>query len=313
MVAFEEKGSAAYSGKDDGIGSEALVRRGPSDLSTAQPEWTVDALESALLRAFPAEDAESWDRTGLVVGERACPVTKVAFALDPTVSAIREAADRGANVLVTHHPPFLAAPDSFAPENSVALSPGAGVYAAIRYGVALMCFHTALDVSPAAARVLPGMLGLSYTGKVVEPVRVGDDGVQKGYGQLSEASFDGEVPTLAKLAARATAVFGRQPRVWGDFERPVRRVVTATGSAGGTGRAALAAGADCLICGEVKYHEALDLSEAGLPIIELGHDVSELPLVALLAERALRAGLPEEKVVMIDQGSHWQLPEAIRL
>lgn len=291
--------------------SDALAKRGPAELSAVKTDWTVGSLEAAFLREFPAEDAESWDRTGLVVGERAYPVMKVAFALDPTVSAIREAAARGANVLVTHHPPFISAPDSFAPENSVALNPGAGVYAAIKQGVALMCFHTALDVSPQAARVLPGMLGLDFTGKVVEPGASPD--VRKGYGQLSEARIDGAAPTLAKLAARTTAVFGRQPRVWGDFDRSVRQVVTATGSAGGTGRAALAAGADCLICGEIKYHEALDLSEAGLAIIELGHDVSELPLVAVLVQTALRMGLPEDRAIVIDQGSNWQLPEAIRL
>lgn len=291
--------------------SDALAKRGPAELSATKTDWTVGSLEAAFLREFPAEDAEGWDRTGLVVGEPARSVVKVAFALDPTVSAIREAAARGANVLVTHHPPFISAPDSFAPENSVALSPGAGVYAAIKQGVALMCFHTALDVSPQAARVLPGMLGLDFTGTVVEHGASPD--ARKGYGQLSRACFEGVAPTLATLAARVTAVFGRPPRVWGDFERTVRQVVTATGSAGGTGRAALAAGADCLVCGEIKYHEALDLSEAGLAVVELGHDVSELPLVAVLAQTSLRAGFPEDRVIVIDQGSYWKLPEAIRL
>ncbi len=291
---------------------ESLAKRGPSSLSNARPSWTLASLEAAFLREFPSEDAEGWDRTGLIVGEGAYPLMKAAFALDPTVKAIREAAAQGANVLITHHPPFISPPDSFAPENSVALSPGAGVYAAIRHGVALMCFHTALDVSPLAARILPSMLGLEFGGKVVElSASAGDAG--KGYGQLSSVPGGGEPLTLARLAARATAVFGRQPRVWGDFDRALHQVVTATGSAGGTGRAALAAGADCLVCGEIKYHEALDLSEAGLAVIELGHDVSELPLVALLAQTALRIGVPEEKIVVIDQGSNWQLPEAIRL
>lgn len=294
--------------------NEALAKRAPSELSTAGRSWTVGALEEALLRAFPADEAESWDRTGLVVGDRDCPVAKVAFALDPTVSAIREAAAMGANVLITHHPPFIVAPDAFSPEASVVQSPGAGVYAAIRNGVALMCFHTALDVSAQAAHVLPSMFGLEFTGKIVEPSgsrKAAADG--RGYGQLSAVSSNDGVFTLAELAARATAVFGRQPRVWGDFDRVVRRVVTATGSAGGTGRAALAAGADCLICGEIKYHDALDLSEAGLCVIELGHDVSELPLVAVLVRAAHAAGLSEDRIAVIDQALNWRLPDAIRL
>ena len=119
--------------------------------------------------------------------------------------------------------------------------------------------------------------------------------------------------TLSRLAARATAVFGRAPRVWGDPEAPVRRAVTCTGSAGDSGAAALATGADVIICGEMKYHSALELSQAGLAVIELGHDVSELPLVAVLAEALMGAGVPDERIVMIDQSENWWYPEAVRV
>ena len=290
---------------------DALSRRGSAELARKSFSMTVGALEKALLKEFPAEDAEGWDRTGLLVGERALPVARVAVALDPTVRAIEEAAAAGANVLVTHHPAFLAAPDAFAPEPSVAAGPGAGVWAAIRHQVALMDFHTALDVSPAAARVLPGMLGLKFTGKLAEPL---SSSRRKGYGQVCEVPANGDAPeTLARLAARCTAVFGRAPRVWGDPEAAVRRAVTCTGSAGDTGAAALAAGADVIVCGEMKYHSALDLSQAGLAVIELGHDASELPLTAVLAEALDRAGVPPEAIVLVDQSDNWWYPEAVRV
>lgn len=291
--------------------SDALSKRGSAALAPRTFSMTVGKLEELMLKEFPAEDAESWDRTGLTVGERALPVTKVAVALDPTVSAIREAAEAGANVLVTHHPAFLAAPDAFAPEASVALSPGAGVWAAVRHQVALMDFHTALDVSPQAARVLPGMLGLRFLSRFAEPLA---SSRRKGYGQICDVAANEDAPdTLARLAARCTAVFGRAPRVWGNPDAPVKRAVTATGSAGSLGKKALAAGADVLICGEVKYHDALELSQAGLAVIELGHDVSELPLVAVLAEALCRAGVPESAIVVLDQSDNWWYPEAVRV
>lgn len=302
--------SASTDAHDVSVGG-ALSRRAGAALSKSGPIYTVGSLEAALLREFPACDAEDWDRTGLVVGEPALAVTRVAVALDPTVSAIREAADAGANVLVTHHPPFLHAPESFSPARSVAQNPGAGVWAAIQGKVALMCFHTALDVSPRAARVLPGMLGLSFEGRLVEPTNEAEG---KGYGQVCAVAPNGDEPeTLGRLAARCTATFARPPRVWGDFSSPVRTAVTATGSAGALGRACLAAGVDCLICGEIKYHEALDLSEAGLAVIEVGHDVSELPLVAVLADALARVGVAQDKIDVIDQSSHWKTPEAVRL
>lgn len=303
-----DKGEDRWS--SEGSAAGVLSKRGESSLSKRSREWTVGSLVDAFLKEFPESDAEGWDRTGLVVGEAGVPLRKVAFALDPTVSAIREAEAMGANLLITHHPPFISAPDSFAPEKSVALSPGAGVWASIQHGVALACFHTALDVNPRAARVLPGMLGLDFNGVLVEPTN--SEGT-RGYGQLCDLRDGSSAVTLAQLAARCTAVFGRQPRVWGDFEKKIHTVVTATGSLGSVGRAALAKGVDCVVCGEVKYHEALDLSSAGLAVIELGHDTSELPLAALLAQTALKLGVFEDRVLMIDQTGNWRYPETIRL
>lgn len=289
----------------------ALSRRGVQALSKKGPSFSVGTLEAALLKEFPAVDAEEWDRTGLTVGERALAVTKVAVALDPTVSAIREAARQGANVLVTHHPPYLKAPETFEPAPSVAAVSGAGVWAAIQNRVALMNFHTALDVSPQAARMLPGMLGLAFKGQVIEPILTSK---RKGYGQVcSVPEAEGAPVTLERLASRCTAVFGRAPRVWGDPAKPVKTAVTATGSAATVGRACLAQGIDCLICGEIKYHEALDLSGARLAVIELGHDVSELPLTAVLADALSRVGIEKDRILMIDQTENWWYPEATRV
>ena len=57
---------------------DALSRRGSAELARKSFSMTVGALEKALLKEFPAEDAEGWDRTGLLVGERALPVARVA-------------------------------------------------------------------------------------------------------------------------------------------------------------------------------------------------------------------------------------------
>ena len=167
--------------KADKASTEALSKRGESHLAPRTFNMTIGGLEKALLKEFPAEDAEKWDRTGLLVGERSLPVTRVAVALDATPAAVAAAAEAGANVLLTHHPAFLEAPDAFAPEASALESPGAVVWAAIRNQVALMDFHTALDVSPAAARVLPGMLGLKFTLRFAEPL---EGSRRKGYGQI---------------------------------------------------------------------------------------------------------------------------------
>lgn len=291
--------------------TEAIVRRGSKLLAKTDRALTVGGLEASLLKLFPADTAEAWDRTGLLVGERALPLAKVAVTLDPTVAAIEEAAKAGANVLLTHHPAYLSAPDAFAPERSVALCSGAGVFAAIQCGVALMSFHTALDVSRQAQAVLPNLIGLSSKNKVLSPIA---QSRSLGYGQVCTLSAkDDRAEPLSHLAARCTSVFGRAPRVWGRFDASIKSVVTATGSATDLGKLALSQGIDCLICGEIRYHDALDLASAGLCIIELGHDVSEFPLTAVLADAVAAYGVAADQIIIIDQTDNWAYPESIRL
>ena len=53
---------------------------------------------------YPLRYAESWDAPGLIVGEPGADVGLVAFAADPTMAVIDEAIERGADLLICHHP-----------------------------------------------------------------------------------------------------------------------------------------------------------------------------------------------------------------
>jgi len=114
---------------------------------------------------------------------------------------------------------------------------------------------------------------------------------------------------LRDLAECCASAFSITPRVWGDRAATLARIVTATGSAGSLIPAALTAGADALVAGEVRYHDALDAAEAGLAIVEIGHDVSEWPLVSLL-EDAVRGveGLPASHVKVLPARPGWWTP-----
>ena len=290
-------------------GKTELAKVESGDLAKQAKSLTVAELERGLLRQFPREDAEPWDRTGLLVGDPAALVKGVAVALDVTNDAITAAARAGANVLLTHHPAFIDPPAAISPSRMRADAAGANVYAAVDQGVALMSFHTALDASVAGARLLPRLLSLDFE-RLLVPL---PSNLDKGYGALCSVR-PGETPLkLSHLAARCTSVFGRTPRVWGDMDDRLESVVTANGSAGGVVDAAIAAEADCLVCGELKYHASLDAAQAGLAIIELGHDVSELPLCALLAQAAIDAGVPVDAVSVLDQGANWTTPDSTRI
>lgn len=284
----------------------SLSKRASGTLAKQSKPLTIGALELALLKEFPSTDAEEWDRMGLLVGDPASLVEGVAIALDPTTRAIEEAANCGANVLVTHHPAYLDAPERFRPSS---LGSGSVVWSAISNKVALINVHTALDVSLPAQQVLPGMLNLSFTGKLLEPCV----DQKKGYGQICSVKDTDKPLSLEQLAARCTSVFARPPRVWGDYSQQLTKVVTWTGSAGKIAQKCVLEHIDCLVCGEIKYHEALDLAAAGVSVVELGHDTSELPLTAVLGDAVQRLGVSQEKITLLDQGKNWSYPEATRM
>lgn len=294
--------------KIEGPGSE-LAKVESGSIAKPSSPITVGQLELALEKRFPRSDAESWDRMGLLVGDPAALVSGVLVALDPSGDVIAAAEKSSANVVLTHHPVFLEPPASFSPSYDVASASGVNVWNAAAHGVALMNFHTALDVSPEATRLLPRMLNLDFE-RLLAPFA---QDARKGYGSVCAVNKADAPFKLEHLAARCLSVFGRPPRVWGDMRQRLERVVVANGAAGNVVEGCLKEHVDCLVCGELRYHSALDASQAGLSIVELGHDVSELPLVALLAQAAVDAGVEQTAVSAFDQSGNWVTPDSTRI
>ncbi len=285
-----------------------ITRQGTlAQADDVQIPLTVGMLARRLAAKFPEGDAEHWDVYGMTVGDPDAEITRVAVALDATVSNVQRAASVGANVLVTHHPAFLDFPERLQPAPTMP-APGGILWEAVTQGVAIMSFHTALDAQPAANALLPNMLNLS-AGEVFKPIEAGSG---KGFGRICAPKED-DALTLGALASRCTAIFGIQPRVWGDFSAKLSRIVTWGGGLGSAVEAADLPGLDCIVCGEVKYNTALDLAEAGVGVIELGHDVSEMPLTLLLATAVQDCGVDQAAIHLLDRGAHWTLPETIRV
>lgn len=126
------------------------------------------------------------------------------------------------------------------------------------------------------------------------------------FGRVCELDSAGTLESLAALVANRLSCV---PRVWGAASADVSRVACATGSGGSLIDSAIAARCDVLIAGEVRYHDALNAIERGLCIIEAGHDVTEWPLVQVLAA-AIRAtpGIDSSQVSLAPSGRGWWTP-----
>lgn len=119
--------------------------------------------------------------------------------------------------------------------------------------------------------------------------------IARGNARMGRVSTLAEPMPLTVFVGHVSDVFGITPRVWGDREARLATVATATGSAGSLIPAVLDADVDVLVAGEVRYHDAQTAAAAGLCVVEIGHDVSEWPLVPVLASAL--SGAPELSAV----------------
>lgn len=245
----------------------------------AQSRLTVAGILEVLNEAFPFEKAAAWDNVGLLVGNPQTEVTGVVFALDVTAGVLAEAQEAGFNVVVTHHPVFL---EPLKDLDSSRIPATDLVLQAVQAGIALIACHTNLDVAEEARTLLGKRLGLIDKGALPgrSSLRVPHQ-PDSLYAELFESPT---TCSLLQLARTCHATFKTPPTVYGSRNHPITRVVTATGSGSELLDGARAVRADAIITGEMKYHAALDALSCGVTVIELGHDVSEWPLVGLLAD-----------------------------
>lgn len=258
----------------------------------------VAELERALLTRYPKTDAEGWDHVGLSVGDPDDEIRGVACALDATEANVHRALGAGVNVLLTHHPIFIKAPEAFCPTDAARPQCSAALYEAARCGVSIISLHTNLDRSHEARVCLSKLLGAVP----VSSLEHADEPQAAGLGALATLV---KPCTLRKLACRAAAAFGSDPRVWGDADRPCRTIAILGGSLGDFGELAIAAKADVMVTGEAGYHIAQDLALRDLPVILLGHDRSEEPFVDILMNSAVDAGVNPRHAIKILNPCQW--------
>ena len=110
-----------------------------SSLTSTVP--TVADIRRILDTAYPPYLAEKWDAVGLICGDPAAQVSKVAFALDCTQAVAERAVEIGADMLVIHHPLLLRGVESVAADTPK----GKVIHTLIRGGVALFAAHTNAD------------------------------------------------------------------------------------------------------------------------------------------------------------------------
>lgn len=212
---------------------------------------------------IPSALSCEWDNDGLMC----CPdalreVENILIALDVTERVVEIAIEGGYDLILAHHPLIFRGVKHLSQEDGTARK----LLALVKNGISAMSFHTRLDaVEGGVNDVLAELLGLSETAPC------GDEAIGR-IGSLPEEM------RAEDFARRVKEVLGAPVVKLGDGRRSVSRVAVLGGSGKDDVYAAMAAGADTYVTGELAYHQLVDAPEMGLNLIEAGHFYTEYPV-----------------------------------
>ncbi len=237
---------------------------------------TIEHVCQFLARFAPPRLAEDWDNTGLLVGDRTLPVTKIMTCLTVTPASAAEAVETGASLIVSHHP------SPFKPLKRITADNVTGqiLLQLIGGDVAVYSPHTSFD---SAATGINQMLAEGLG--IVAPRNLQDnpdDLEGPGAGRFGDLE---QPVTLAEFAARVKQflqIDGLHAVGAGDTQ--INRVGVACGSAGTFLPAARRHGCDLLVTGETNFHTCLEAEATGVALLLPGHYASERFAVEKLAE-----------------------------
>lgn len=223
----------------------------------------------------PGRFAEEWDNVGLQVGDMGQPVRKVLICLDLKPDVIDEALAEGADMIVSHHPLLYKSVRSITNNEFK----GRIIYKLIQNGICYYCAHTNLDIACGGVNdELARLLGLMEVEVLEEkPGRIGN---------LTEHTGLDVFALMVKKALGANHI-----RAIGSIDRTVKRVSVSSGSYDKTLPLALAMGADVIVSGDIRYHDALDILDAGLCAIDAGHFATENIILPVMVNYLRKAGI----------------------
>ncbi len=223
-------------------------------------------------KSFPLDNACSWDNVGLIIGNREKSVSKALLALDFDINVAKEAKEKGAEIIITHHPIL------FSPINKITSDTPSGraILFLIENGIALYSAHTNLDCSPGGINdylvELYGFKNMNHYD--IEPNK------QYGLSRISELEAPMNLKDLTTHIAKKLGV----PYInyIGRDDALIKTAFTCSGS--GASLISADKPADVFITGDIKYSSARDFHDFGINVIYAGHYDTEIHTVNIFRQ-----------------------------
>lgn len=220
---------------------------------------------------------ESYDNSGLLIGNSESSIESALISLDVTPAVVKEAIDRQCGMIISHHPLIFRGLKRLTGNTYVEEA----VIAAVRNDIAVYAIHTNLDnvLQNGVNGRIAGRIGLENI-QVLSPHPVDrDEGRGAGVvgtlpNALEEADFLAHLKNSMDLKViRHTPLLGRR----------VQRVAICGGSGSFLLPLAIRSGAEFFVSADFKYHDFFD-AEGRIVVADIGHFESERFTMDLLAD-----------------------------
>ena len=214
----------------------------------------------------PLKFQASFDNSGLLCGNPEQELTSILLCIDITEEVIKEAIDKGHNLIISHHPLIFSGLKHITPATYVERC----VIDAIKHDITIYAAHTNMDV------VFNGVSGRMadkldlYHRQILQPE--GDPMTGNGFGIIGELQHP--VESMAFLQQIKEIFRCDRLRYTTPHIPSIQRVAVCGGAGASFFKQALARQADIYISGDFKYHDFF-LTENRIMVADIGHYESE--------------------------------------
>lgn len=236
---------------------------------------------------WPLSGAEDWDKPGLAIGNPRATISKALLSVDVTLDVLKEAKALGAQLVISHHPPFLRGLNFLAEDT---LKGELATYS-IENSIAVYSAHTNADiVAGGVSEVFANALGIQNSRPILESA----PGI--GHGRIGILEKPITLNEFGNFVSRVLPKTVAPIRVAGELDQKVSLVAVVGGAGDSFIEAAIDSGADCLVTSDLRHHVTLDAVSAPKPrsisLIDVSHFAAE-SLWLEVAAKELAAKSPE--------------------
>ncbi len=246
----------------------------------------VSEILSYITDVAPLHWQESYDNSGLLIGDANAMVDKVLLTLDVTEQVVDEAIENSFHLIISHHPLIFKGIKNILADNTL----GRIITKAVKNDISIAAMHTNLDNSyQGVNRVLAERLGLKDL-NILHPnisasqsLSISESQVGSGMiGVLENEMSETEFMSLVKDSLNVPAI--RHSEL---LNKPVKKVALCGGSGSFLINDAKRCNADVYLTADVKYHDFFDADNEIL-IVDAGHFETEQFTKQLFADIILK-------------------------